>query len=120
MAACSRVAGRRDKTFPPRLHTWQMKKSRSLGFVLVTGTLIAVSAAVLARQWHEATTLRNELELARTEADQLNRLRAEHARLQKQQIPAADLEALRADHAALPRLRSELEALRKGSSTNAR
>jgi uncharacterized protein involved in exopolysaccharide biosynthesis len=40
-------------------------------------------------------------------------LRAENARLRSGQISEEELERLRADHAALPRLRAEIEALRK-------
>lgn len=66
-------------------------------------------------QWREAAGLRTELELARTETSELERLTAANARLKAQQVSVAELEALRADHAALPRLRAEIEALNKGA-----
>jgi hypothetical protein len=64
-------------------------------------------------QWRESVRLRTETEQARTAQAEWRQLQAEHTRLRAAQIPATELEQLRADHAALPRLRAELEALKK-------
>ena len=90
-----------------------MPPRRSIGFFIVLGVVIAVSAFSLARQRNETDVLRSELESARREANALARLQAENRRLRERQIPAAELDALRADHAALPRLRAELDALKQ-------
>ncbi len=82
-----------------------------LGFIVVAAALALAGILGWASQWHQGTLLRTELEMARLQADELGRLRAENRRLREQQISAAELAALRADHAALPRLRGELEAL---------
>ena len=89
-----------------------MKPHRTWGMV-VAAILIALAAGVgVAREWSETQALRAEVELARTEAAALGRLRNENQSLRAQQLPPAELARLRADHAALPRLRSELEALK--------
>jgi len=75
--------------------------------------LAIAGGAGLVSQWQETMALRVELELARVEAGEWERLRAENQRLRSQQISAAELEVLRADHAALPRLRAEIEALKR-------
>lgn len=75
--------------------------------------LIAVAAGIgVAREWSETQALRAEVELARTEAAELGRVRAENQRLRKKQITTGELAALRADHAAVVRLRGELESLK--------
>ncbi len=56
-----------------------------------------------------------EIEHLRAENRDFEPLRAENQRWRGRQISAAELELLRADHAALPRLRAELEALKKGA-----
>src|SRR3989442_17484 len=91
-----------------------MKQISSLGFIAVIAALAVAGSFGLVRQRQKAIALRNEIELARIEGCELVRLRAENQRLREKQIPPADLERLRADHAALPRLRSEMEALRAG------
>ena len=75
--------------------------------------LILAGGVGLAAQRQKTMMLRSELDLARRETGERERLRAENRRLRDGQIPVAELEMLRADHAALPRLRAELEALRK-------
>jgi len=79
----------------------------------VLTVLIIAGGASLVSQWRQTIALRGELEVARQEAGDLERLRVENKRLRDRQISAAELEALRADHAALPRLRAEIEALNK-------
>lgn len=88
------------------------KRGHRLGWFLI-GTLLVVGGVAVARQRIETIRLRTELESARVESDEHARLLAENERLQAKQVPTAELERLRADHAALPRLRTELEALRK-------
>ena len=92
-----------------------MKQRRPIGFILVLGTVLIASVLGLVRQRNETTALRRELEAARTQAGELAQLQAENQRLREKQISPAELEVLRADHAALPRLRSELEALKKSA-----
>jgi hypothetical protein len=92
-----------------------MKQQSYLGFCVVVAGLVIVGGVGLVSQWQKTMALRVELELARVEAGELARLRAENRRLREKQIPAAELEALRADHAALPRLRAEIEALKRAS-----
>jgi uncharacterized protein HemX len=90
-----------------------MKRGSSLGFVvMVIGVAIACGAG-LASQWRQTMSLRSELDLARMQTNDLERLQAENARLRAHQISNAELERLRADHAALSRLRLELETWRK-------
>jgi uncharacterized protein HemX len=90
-----------------------MKPRRTWSIVAVA-ILIALAAGIgLARAWSETQALRAEVELARTEAGELSRLRSENRRLREKQIPAAELSALRADHAALERLRGELQSLKE-------
>jgi len=90
-----------------------MQQRRSFGFLIGLAALVIGGGAVLAMRWQETMLLRSALELARMETADLQRLRADNRRLREKQIPAGELEALRADHAALPRLRAELEALKK-------
>lgn len=89
---------------------------RSLGFFAVLAVLVVASGASLAWQQQETIALRTQLDLARPEFGELERLRVERERLREKQIPLAELETLRADHAALPRLRAELEALKKNAA----
>jgi hypothetical protein len=93
-----------------------MKLRSSFGFVVVMAAFVVAGGAALCSQRLQTMSLRTELESARAEASQLERLRAENKRLREQQIPTAQLEALRADHAALPQLRAQVEALGKPSS----
>jgi hypothetical protein len=93
-----------------------MKAFWSPGFIALVLAVGAGAAFVLVRQAAETAALRTELELARLEAADLPALRAENQRRRAQQIPAAELQRLRDDHAALPRLRAELEALRKAAA----
>ena len=88
-----------------------MKPRSSFGFVVVVVALVVAGGVGLASQWRQTILLRSELDLARMEASELERLRAENQRLRDRQISAAELAVLRADHAALPRLRAELDAL---------
>lgn len=91
-----------------------MKHRSTFVFSVAVTVLIIAGAAGLASQWQQTMALRGDMEAARMEADELQRLKAANARLKAQQISEAELAALRADHAALPRLRAEIEALKKG------
>ncbi len=73
-----------------------------------------VMGGVVVLRHFEGERLRVELESLREQGARLGTVRAETARLEAQQISAAEFEALRADHVALPRLREEIEALKKG------
>ncbi len=88
-----------------------MKHRSPLRFVVLLAALVVAGGAGLWSQWLQTISLRTELETARAEVGELDRLRVENTRLRGQQIPTAQLEALRADHAALPRLRAELDSL---------
>jgi hypothetical protein len=90
-----------------------MKPRIPLGFLVAVLALVVASSAALWSHWLQTMSLRTELESARSEVVQLERLRAENKRLRDQQISSAQLEALRADHAALPQLRAQVEALSK-------
>jgi hypothetical protein len=90
-----------------------MQHRSSLGFLIVIAALVVAVSVGVTSQWLRASALRGERDLLRVEAEELGRLQRENERLRAKQIPAAELEALRADHAALPRLRVELEALKK-------
>jgi len=92
-----------------------VKTPLSWRFLVSFVGLIGAIGAVLGSQRHQTLALRRELQVARLETGELIQLRAENQRLKAQVIPDALLERLRADHAALPRLRAELEGLRKAS-----
>jgi hypothetical protein len=92
-----------------------MKPRWSIGYFIVIATLAIASGAGLASQWRKTMSLRNEPDLVRMAASDLERLQAENQRLRAQQIPVAELETLRADHAALPRLRLELGTPKKSA-----
>jgi hypothetical protein len=93
-----------------------MKPRSSFVFSLVLAALTIAGGTALAMQWRQSMELRVALEHAKSDADELARLRDENRRLRAQQIPPAELERLRSDHAALPRLRAELEALQRPPS----
>jgi hypothetical protein len=90
-----------------------MKNRSSLGFFVVLAAFAMAGGAGLWTQWLRTMSLRTELEAARAEVGELERLRMENTRLRSQQISPAQLAALRADHAALPQLRAQVEALNK-------
>ena len=75
--------------------------------------LTVFGGTVLAWQWRIGLELQSEADLQQTQTLRIDRLRAENKRLRALQVSAAELEVLRADHAALPRLRAEIEVLRK-------
>ena len=83
------------------------------GGILVLSLITAVGFVVLGKQWLTTAELRAHLELARAHADELGRFQVENRRLKENQISTTELERLRADRAALPRLRAEVEALKK-------
>lgn len=68
----------------------------------------------------ETAELRYERLALREQCARIEEVRAENARLRAAQISPEELERLRADHAALPRLRAEIEALRKRIDGGAR
>lgn len=72
----------------------------------------AIVAALLLWQRDGVLDLRSKLALARLDASEAARGRAEIARLAAQQTSAAELERLRSDRDALPKLRAEIEKLR--------
>lgn len=74
--------------------------------------LVAAGAGAWAWHWRETAGLRTELEVIRTSAAELARMRAENQRLRAQQVSAEELARLRSDHEALPRLRAEVESVR--------
>jgi hypothetical protein len=90
------------------------KTNSSAAFWLVITALVAVGAYGMGRQWLKSQELGIELEKARTEVAQVERLRRENIRLQGKQVAAAELGKLREDHAALLRLRAELDTLQNG------
>ena len=90
-----------------------MKNQRLFACALVAVLLIAIGAGI-AWQWRETGRLRAEREHARAAQSERRTLQADRERLRARQIPATELAQLRADHEALPRLRAEVEALRKG------
>lgn len=94
-----------------------MRPSSSLAFALVLAALVLAGGTLLGTQWRQSVELRLALVQAKTDADELARLRDENRRLRAQQIPPAELERLRSDHVALPRLRTELEALQHPPSS---
>jgi hypothetical protein len=98
--------------------THRVKGSRSrVAFFAWMVVIVTASALALLQQRQAAVALRAERDLAELETREWERLRAEHTRLQAAQISTAELQALRADHAALPRLRAELDALRRAANT---
>ncbi len=86
------------------------------GGTLVLSLIAAIIFVVLAKQRLTTAELRANLELARAHTDDLGRLQVEHRRLKENEISAAELERLRGDRAALPRLRAEVEALKKAAA----
>ena len=88
-----------------------MKRHSFPVFFCVFVVLLIAGGTALAMQWRQSTELRAAVERAKSDADELARLRDENRRLRRQQISSAELERLRSDHTALPRLRAELEAL---------
>jgi len=90
-----------------------MAHRSSVGFALVVAGLVLASGGGLAWQWRHSMALRTARDLLRFETGELARLRAANQRLREAQPSAAELQSLRADHAALPRLRAEMEGLKK-------
>lgn len=90
-----------------------MKPLISPVFLLVLTGLTIAGGTALFTQWRQSMQHRLALEHAKLDAAELAQLREENRRLRAQQISPAELERLRSDHVALPRLRAELEALRR-------
>lgn len=80
-------------------------------------TLLAILAGTLAvtilQQRGESRVLQAELELARMERDEFQRLRQTQQRFQHQVPSDSALTKLRDEQAAIRRLRAELESLKK-------
>jgi hypothetical protein len=87
--------------------------SRARWIFVVGGVAVCVIGGGVAFGRMETARLRYELQGLREQCARKVELRAENARLRSGQISEEELERLRADHAALPRLRAEIEALRK-------
>lgn len=83
----------------------------------IAGMLLVVAAVAGAALWlqrQEAEALRGELTWLREEQSELARLEAEHRRLMANAVQTEELARWRNDHAAVVRLRSEIEATRRG------
>lgn len=89
---------------------------RRLAAWVISAGLLGLGAIAIAREWRETLQLRPQIERLRAEADELASLKAENQRLRARQVSAEELAAHRSDHAALPRLRRELEALRRSGT----
>ena len=89
-----------------------MKPTRRMR--IVAGALVGLAglAGALAVQRREMGDLRRELARHSEGRMQVEVARAENERLKGQQVSAEELARLRADHAALPRLRREIEELK--------
>lgn len=79
-----------------------------------------VAGAGVALQWQTSESLRREIGWLKDDNQALARLRAENARLKAAQTPAEEIERLRADHAAMLRLRGEIEQMRRRAEARAR
>lgn len=94
--------------------------SRARWIFVLGGVVVGAIACGVAFGRMETARLRYELQEQRELGARREELRAENARLRSGQIALEELERLRADHAALPRLRAEIEALRKRIDGGAR
>ena len=88
-------------------------------FIVLVAAVILIAGSAIAYQRSEDRVLRLELQDAKRAETEIAQLRKENERLKSRQIPTAELERLRSDHAALPRLRAELNDLRKRTSSAA-
>lgn len=88
----------------PAIYRW-------MSFALLA--LAAAAALGFALQRTESAALRREIHLLREESRALVRLKAENERLKAAQTPLTEIERLRADHAAVQRLRDEIEAMKR-------
>jgi len=79
----------------------------------MVAAVAVIGVGCLAVQWRETDSLRDKMISVRQESAELDQLREENIRLKDEQISAEELLRLRADHAALPRLRADLENLKK-------
>ena len=82
--------------------------------VIAIAALTGFGGFALLQQRQAGILLAAKVELLRAENVEIGRLRAENRRLALQQVSAVELENLRADHAALPRLRGEIDELKRG------
>lgn len=90
-----------------------MKTGGSFRFIGVVAALAMGAAFAFSLERNEHRRLSRELQDARREVEAAEVLRRQNDRLREQILSADELERLRSDHAALPRLRAELEELRK-------
>ena len=88
--------------------------SWSFGFIVLA--LILAGGGAFLSQAQQTVLLRSQLELAREDVGEMERLSAENKRLKGKRISPEELEALRADHVAVVRLRGEVEALNRRAS----
>ena len=88
----------------PAIYRW-------MSFALLA--LAAAAALGFALQRTESAALQREIHLLREDSRALVRLKAENERLKAAQTPLTEIERLRADHAAVQRLRDEIEAMKR-------
>ena len=87
--------------------------------MIAAGGVLALGVGA-GQAWWRTAELRAEVRALREQGARIDEVRAENARLRAGQVSAEELDRLRADHAALPRLRAEIEALRKRIDGGAR
>jgi hypothetical protein len=81
-----------------------------LGWIVLGLLTLAIGAGLVRQRW-QATWMRLEIEPLRELAHDLERLRAENARLNQARLSAAEVAGLRAEQAEWQRLRAERETL---------
>ena len=86
-------------------------KNRTGNFFALALLALVVGTG-LALQRHANEELRGEAEMLREQNREVTRLRDEQKKLLDAQLPADELARLRADHAAVGQLRDEVDALR--------
>ncbi len=98
-----------------------MKPMRGVMMALMAAAvgLVAVAGATWVQR-REAGELRRELAKRSAVQMKMEAARAENERLKRAQVSAEELARLRADHAALPRLRREIEELKARSDGRGR
>jgi len=95
-----------------------MKRSKwAVAFFIL---LFAAGGVVLSLQRQSIAKLRVEMKQLSVENKQVERLRIENQKLSAGQVSAIELDRMRDDHAALPRLRSEIQTLKRELASRAR
>lgn len=90
-------------------------KTRAITWLIVA-VLVVGFATGLRWQLTQSAELRRDADALHKQADERNRMEAEHARLVAIQPTQAELTALREDRAALEKLQQELQELQKASA----